>query len=171
MQHTHSGPIIAVQFENEYGVYEQDAAYMPTLRHILTEAGITELLYTCDDTNGLQSGTPLDGALQTINMQEDPQNTVAALRIHQPDRPVLIAEYWTGWFDWWGEKHHDLGFPWRNRFSLDRFVGTTKELIELDANFNLFMFHGGTNFGFWNGGIVQGKKGKVETTCLIYNRF
>ena len=85
-----------------------------------------------------------------------------ALRIHQPDRPVLIAEFWTGWFDWWGEKHHDLGFPWKNRFSLDRFVGTTKELIELGANFNFFMFHGGTNFGFWNGGIIQGNKERVQ---------
>ena len=145
------------------------------------------MLYTCDDTNGLQSGTPLEGALQTINMQEDPAAVVSAqgqklnknffinnnrkiqhfdpriaLRIHQPDRPVLIAEFWTGWFDWWGEKHHDLGFPWKNRFSLDRFVGTTKELIELGANFNFFMFHGGTNFGFWNGGIIQGNKERVQ---------
>ena len=36
------------------------------------------MLYTCDDTNGLQSGTPLEGALQTINMQEDPAAVVSA---------------------------------------------------------------------------------------------
>lgn len=35
------------------------------------------MLYTCDDTNGLQSGTPLEGALQTINMQEDPAAVVS----------------------------------------------------------------------------------------------
>ena len=66
-------------------------------------------MYTCDDANGLQAGIPLDGTLRTINMQEDPNGNIAALRIHQPDRPVLIPEYWTGWFDWWGDKHHDLG--------------------------------------------------------------
>ena len=88
-------------------------------------------------------------------MQEDPAGAIQALRIHQPDQPVLIAEYWTGWFDWWGDKHHDMGFPWKNRFSLDRFVGTTKEVIELGANFNLFMFHGGTNWGFMNGANVM----------------
>ena len=64
-----------------------------------------------------------------------------------------------------------MGFPWKNRFSLDRFVGTTKELIELGANFNLFMFHGGTNFGFWNGGIIQGNQGKFipDTTNYDYD--
>ena len=163
--------MIAVQIENEYGVYEQDSTYLPTLRQTLVEAGVTELLFTCDDQNGLQAGIPLDGTLRAINLQEDPQGHVSALRIHQPNRPVFVAEYWTGWFDWWGDKHHDMGFPWKNRFSLDRFVGTTKELIELGANFNLFMFHGGTNFGFWNGGIIQGNQGKFipDTTNYDYD--
>lgn len=171
LQHSVDGPIIAVQIENEYGVYEQDPGYLPKLRQTLVEGGITEMMFTCDDQNGLQAGIPLEGTLRAINLQEDVQGHISALRIHQPNRPVLVAEYWTGWFDWWGDKHHDMGFPWKNRFSLDRFVGTTKELIELGANFNLFMFHGGTNFGFWNGGIIQGNQGKFipDTTNYDYD--
>ena len=80
------------------------SAYLPTLRQTLVEAGVTELLFTCDDQNGLQAGIPLDGTLRAINLQEDPQGHISALRIHQPNRPVLVAEYWTGWFDWWGDK-------------------------------------------------------------------
>ena len=76
-----------------------------------------KMMYTCDDTNGLQAGIPLDGTLRTINMQEDPNGNIAALRIHQPDRPVLITEYWTGWFDWWGDKHHDLGPEFKSYWS------------------------------------------------------
>ena len=33
------------------------------------------------------------------------------------------------------------------------------------------MFHGGTNFGFWNGGIIQGNQGKFipDTTSYDYD--
>ena len=166
LQYSLGGPIIAIQVENEYGVYEQDSSYLPSLKQILKDAGVTELLYTCDDSNGLALGTPLKDALLTINLQENPVDTISSLRIHQPNKPAMVAEYWTGWFDWWGEKHHTLGFPWKNKFALDKFVGTTKDLIEQEASFNLFMFHGGTNFGFWNGGIIQGGKGGLLFCCF-----
>jgi len=42
-KHSNDGPIIAVQIENEYGVYEQDSTYLPALRQILIEGGITEV--------------------------------------------------------------------------------------------------------------------------------
>ena len=86
------------------------------------------MMYTCDDANGLQAGIPLDGTLRTINMQEDPNGNIAALRIHQPDRPVLIPEYWTGWFDWWGDKHHDLGLDSTKHWGTTRVL--TKRNLE-----------------------------------------
>ena len=43
IKHSNDGPIIAVQIENEYGVYEQDSTYLPALRQILIEGGITEV--------------------------------------------------------------------------------------------------------------------------------
>ena len=91
------------------------------------------MMYTCDDANGLQAGIPLDGTLRTINMQEDPNGNIAALRIHQPDRPVLIPEYWTGWFDWWGDKHHDLGLDstkhWGTTYSHLRLITTGTQIL------------------------------------------
>ena len=44
-KHSNDGPIIAVQIENEYGVYEQDSTYLPALRQILIEGGITEVIH------------------------------------------------------------------------------------------------------------------------------
>jgi len=26
--------------------------------------------------------------------------------MRQPDMPLMVMEYWTGWFDHWAEKHH-----------------------------------------------------------------
>ena len=88
----------------------------------------------------------------------------------QPHEPLYIAEYWVGWFDWWGDKHHELGFPWRNKFSVDVYEKTTKEIMSLGASFNMFMFIGGTNFGFMNGAIYQGNtlKKTPDTTSYDY---
>ena len=54
-------------------------------------------------------------------------------------------EFWTGWFDHWGEKH--LG---RN-ISPQDFNKELRSILEEGASVNFYMFHGGTNFGFMNG--------------------
>ena len=52
----------------------------------------------------------------------------------QPHQPVFIAEYWIGWFDWWGDKHHNLGFPWKNKYDLEKFksIGVIKGSNDVD---------------------------------------
>jgi len=52
-------------------------------------------------------------------------------------------EFWTGWFDHWGERHG--GFP------LPGFQFSLKDILTNQASVNFYMFHGGTNFGFMNG--------------------
>ncbi len=66
------------------------------------------------------------------------------LKLLQPDKPLMCGEHWCGWFDRWGQKHHTDDPEESLGKSLDGFF---KE----DANFNLYMFHGGTNFGFSSG--------------------
>uniref|UniRef100_A0A915JV96 Glycoside hydrolase 35 catalytic domain-containing protein n=1 Tax=Romanomermis culicivorax TaxID=13658 RepID=A0A915JV96_ROMCU len=58
----------------------------------------------------------------------------------------MVAEYWTGWFDQWGEQHHT--------FELETFEKTFQIILERNASFNLYMFVGGTNFGFTNGANI-----------------
>ena len=58
------------------------------------------------------------------------------LQTLKPDKPVLIMEYWVGWFDLWGnDKHHDG----KSAGSVARVLG---EILEFGASFNLYMFHG-----------------------------
>ena len=56
----------------------------------------------------------------------------------------MCTEFWIGWFDHWkSEKHH-----------LSRRLEEQTENLELilqDGNVNIYMFVGGTNFGFMNG--------------------
>lgn len=170
------GPIIAFQLENEYGSYpDKDNKHLPFIRDLLLRLGLNELHYTCDDSKGLtfyssNIHNKLSGVLAAINSQENIQEHINELKSFQPHQPVFIAEYWVGWFDWWGDKRHNLGFPWKNKFDLEMFSKTTKEILDLGASFNVFMFAGGTNFGFYNGGIYQGNTNKrtYDTTSYDY---
>ncbi|KAG5269744.1 hypothetical protein AALO_G00205620 [Alosa alosa] len=56
LQFSNGGPIIAVQVENEYGSYFKDDSYMKYIKEALMSRGITELLLTSDNREGLRCG-------------------------------------------------------------------------------------------------------------------
>ncbi|KAI4814879.1 hypothetical protein KUCAC02_005059 [Chaenocephalus aceratus] len=134
------GPIIAVQVENEYGSYAKDESYMPFVRHCLQSRGIKELLLTSDNWEGL-SYEGVEGVLKTINLQRLSFGAIQHVAETQPQKPLMVMKYWSGWFDVWGEHHH---------------VFHAEELLERGVSINLYMFHGGTSFGFMNGAMDYG---------------
>ncbi|XP_074535593.1 beta-galactosidase-1-like protein 2 [Halichoeres trimaculatus] len=146
-QYSKGGPIIAFQVENEYGSYAKDEGFMSFMKEALLSRGITELLLTSDDREGLTHGG-VKGALQTLNFQKLNVANVQYLDEIQPQKPKMVMEYWTGWFDLWGEHHHV--------YSAEEMTRVVKEILELDMSINLYMFHGGTNFGFMNGAYAVG---------------
>lgn len=140
----HGGPVIAVQVENEYGAYGDDTAYLKHVQQSLRERGVEELLFTCDqaDPEHLSAGT-LPGTLAATTFGSRVEENLAALRTHQPEGPLMCAEFWIGWFDHWGGPHHVRDAA-DAAADLDRLLAT-------GASVNIYMFHGGTNFGFTNG--------------------
>ncbi|KAJ3590119.1 hypothetical protein NHX12_008073 [Muraenolepis orangiensis] len=146
-QHSKGGPIIAVQVENEYGSYAKDAEYMSFIKEALLSRGITELLLTSDNLDGLKLGG-VHGALETINFQKLSPGGKNYLEEIQPQKPKMVMEYWTGWFDLWGGLHH--------LFPAEDMVAVVTEILKQGMSINLYMFHGGTNFGFLNGASAVG---------------
>ncbi|MGW0331094.1 beta-galactosidase [Streptomyces sp. NPDC003011] len=138
------GPVIAVQVENEYGAYGDDIAYLQHVEQALRSRGVDELLFTCDQANAkhLTAGS-LPGTLSTGTFGSRIDEHLAALRAHRPDGPLMCAEFWIGWFDHWGGPHH-VRSAQDTAADLDR-------LLSAGASVNIYMFHGGTNFGFTNG--------------------
>ncbi|XP_068173394.1 beta-galactosidase-1-like protein 2 isoform X2 [Antennarius striatus] len=136
------GPIIAVQVENEYGSYAKDDTYMPFIKDCLCSRGIKELLITSDNWAGLRNGGTA-GVLKTINLQRLTFRAIQYLTFMQPNKPLMVTEYWSGWFDVWGDLHHV--------FPAEDMLGIVSEILNKGASINLYMFHGGTNFGFMNG--------------------
>lgn len=144
LQVTRGGPVIMVQIENEYGSYGDDKTYLAHLRDSLRRNGIETLLFTSDGEGGrlLLAGT-LDGIHATVNFGFNPERAFGNLRAYQPQGPLMCTEFWDGWFDHWGEFHQIR--PAR------MIANIYNRMLKAGASVNLYMWHGGTNFGFMNG--------------------
>ncbi|XP_066506979.1 beta-galactosidase-1-like protein 2 [Hoplias malabaricus] len=155
LQFKKGGPIIAVQIENEYGSFAMDSDYMPFLKEALESRGITELLLTADSHEGLKRGG-VNGALRTLNLRKLNYDDLKFLEAVQPNSPMLVMEYWSGWFDGWGSLHHN--------FPPEDMIAAVREALRRGISINLHMFHGGTNFGFMSGAVANPSYKAVVTS-------
>jgi beta-galactosidase len=144
LQASRGGPILAVQVENEYGSFGDDPVYVEQIRRLVLHAGFTgSLLYTADGADVLSRGS-LPGTLAAIDFGTgDAARSVGLLKAFRPGTPVWVAEYWDGWFDHWGEKHHTVDAAAQE--------AEIRRLLSQGASISLYMEHGGTTFGWMNG--------------------
>jgi len=166
LQSTRGGPIIAMQVENEYGSYGNDKVYLRHLRDGLRARDIDSFLFTSDGPRDrcLQGGT-LPELLKTVNFAFDAPDALAKLREYQPDGPLMVTEFWAGWFDHWGEPHHVSA---DGSDSIQRSVDTLDEILAAGASVSFYMFHGGTNFGFMNGANGEPEAYAADVTSYDY---
>ncbi|KAM4620183.1 beta-galactosidase-1-like protein 2 [Polymixia lowei] len=146
LQFKKGGPIIAVQLENEYGSFAKDESYMLFIKEALQSRGISELMFTSDIHSGLKLGG-VNGAIRTVKLQKLHQRDIQDLNALQPNSPTMVMDYWTGWFDVWGDLHHVL--------PPEDTVSTVREILRRGMSINLYMFHGGSTFGFMTGALAN----------------
>lgn len=158
---TNGGPIIAMQIENEYGSYGNDARYLEYLRQGMINRGIDVLLFTSDGpTDAMLQAGSAPGILSTVNFGSGAKGAFAKLSEYQAGKPLMCMEFWNGWFDHWGEQHHIR--------SAGDVARVFEDMLEEKASINFYMFHGGTNFGFYNGANCQ-QKDQYEPTITSYD--
>ncbi|MGA2598075.1 MAG: beta-galactosidase [Bryobacteraceae bacterium] len=162
LQLANGGPIIAVQVENEYGSFGDDHVYMNQIRQTLLDSGFTKaLLYTADGPEQLPKGT-LPGLPAVINFGPgDAPQAFATLDKFRSGGPFMCGEYWAGWFDHWGGKHA----------ATDAAQQTNEIQWMLDKGYSIsmYMFHGGTSFGWMNGANSQGTNYEPDVTSYDYD--
>jgi beta-galactosidase len=157
LQITHGGPILMVQAENEYGLYGADVEYMGKIRQALLDAGFDVPLFACDPRSALAKGYRED-LFQVVNLGRDPKSAFARLREVQPKGPLMSGEFYPGWFDTWGARHH-LG-------DTKRYLGDLETMLSMGASFSIYMAHGGTSFGLWAG---ANRPFKPDTSSYDYD--
>lgn len=140
---TNGGNIIMMQVENEYGSYGNDKTYLAKLKAIM-EKYIDVPLFTSDGNwCNMLSGGSMDGLYKVLNFGSGAARAFKCLEPFQKKMPLMCGEFWCGWFDHWTEKHHTR--------TSTAVVNEIKHFLAQNASFNIYMFHGGTNFGFWAG--------------------
>ena len=144
LQVTRGGPILMTQVENEYGSFGNDHTYMGAIRQMILDAGFDVPLFTADGpTPRMLSGGTLPGVLSFINFGSDPAKQFKEFARFRSHVPRMCAEFYPGWFDHWGEIHH--------HGSNQNLMEGAEWMLSNGVSFNLYMFHGGTSFGYMNG--------------------
>ena len=156
------GPIIAVQVENEYGSFDDDHAYMQAVKKALQQNGMgAGVLYTADGAERIPAGS-LPELPAVINFGPgEAKRAFSALKALRPEGPYMSGEYWAGWFDHWGEKHHVTDAA--------REASEVEWMLRSGFSVSIYMFHGGTSFGWMNGANSDGKNYEPDTTSYDYN--
>jgi len=156
----HGGNIILFQVENEYGYYGNNKMYLNYLADLFRSHGITVPFVTSDGPWGdaFKMGQ-IDCALPTANFGSAAKIQFGLIKKQMPEnKPMMCMEFWDGWFDAWGNKKHKTSKLKINKIDFDYLVK--------HHNVNIYMFHGGTNFGFMNGSNYYGK---LTPDCTTYD--
>lgn len=166
-QLSQGGNILMVQVENEYGSYGEEKAYLRIVKNVMEKYGLEGPFFTSDGPwrATLRAGSLIaDDVLVTGNF-----GSKAALNFKQMQDffdeygkkwPLMCMEFWDGWFNRWGEEVI--------RRDPEELADAVMECIEL-GSINLYMFHGGTNFGFMNGCSARGQKDLPQVTSYDYD--
>ena len=152
MQVSKGGPIIMTQVENEFGSYvdqrkdiplDEHRKYNAAIKRRLTEAGFEGPFFTSDAPVFFEGGATA-GALPTANGEGNVENLKKAINQYNGGKgPYMVAEYYPGWLDHWGEPF--------TRVPTEQVTKQIEAYLKNSVNFNFYMVHGGTNLGFTSG--------------------
>lgn len=149
LQITNGGPVIMLQLENEYGSFGNDKRYLKAIKDLMIKHGTTVPLFTSDGSwqEALDAGVLFDeNILPTANFGskviEQTNNLKKFMDDNNIDGPLMCMEFWIGWFSAWGKE-----IKKRDTKEVSK---EFKDILDL-GHVNIYMFHGGTNFGFYNG--------------------
>lgn len=160
------GPIILVQVENEYGSYPAcDYDYGIWLRNLFKKYTQDKaVLFTTDGMSekDLKCGK-IPGVYASIDfgVNTNIRKAFNIQRKFEPKGPLICSEFYPGWLTHWGEKMAKVGvLP---------VIKTLKKLLKIGANVNIYMFYGGTNFGFTAGADYDEGNHKYQSVITSYD--
>lgn len=145
LQITSGGPIIMFQVENEYGAYGRERKYINMLTDLFKESGFNVPFYYSDwAIRPFMNAGSAGNKMSAANFGKNPERNFRRLGRIRKGVPQMCGEYWCGWFNAWGDNNWIAS-------NTEQQVTEVKWMLENNKSFNLYMFHGGTNFGFMSG--------------------
>lgn len=150
------GPILMVQVENEYASFGKDLGYLEAVQAMWTEHDIRGPFSISDGLGQVREAkTYLPGTALGLDGDID----FAGAQKIAGEMPVWMGEGYPGWITHWGDKD----------FAKGDFAGTLAKLLAEGRSFNLYVVHGGTNFGFGAGANAHGDYSHFEPVITSYD--
>ena len=150
------GPILMVQVENEYASFGRDLAYLETIRMLWQEHGVHGPFSISDGLAQIREAkTYLPGTALGLDGDTD----FAAAQAIAGELPVWMGEGYPGWITHWGDQG----------FARGDFAGTLARLLAEGRSFNLYVVHGGTNFGFGAGANADNDYANFQPVITSYD--
>ncbi len=150
------GPVLMVQVENEYASFGNDLDYLKQLQALWKSHGIDGPFSISDGLGQIQkTHTYLPGAALGLDGDTD----FAAAQVIAGDAPVWMGEGYPGWITHWGDKGFQRG----------DFKATLQHLLQQGRSFNMYVVHGGTNFGFTAGANSDADGSHFEPVITSYD--
>lgn len=156
-QVSRGGPVILVQNENEYdgGWNESTRSYVRKINAHFRAAGFDVPIVACNCHGRPPSGMVINGTHERADQMIWPDmvltynwgpgaECIRRLREAQPDKPLLMTEYWAGPQVLWGR-------PIGDYCPAAEYGRSMIEFASLGCQITYYMFDGGTNFGYWAG--------------------
>ncbi|MCP4378851.1 MAG: hypothetical protein GY794_22085 [bacterium] len=140
-QVTRGGNVILIQNENQYlqTTMPERLSYLEFISQLFRRSGFDIPIIT---NNGF-SDPSAPGAIEALRLSDDVAADIKRMRLRQGGGPMLVADFCGGTIDTWGEEHT----PTPARTTARRAL----ETLGCAAQYNYYMFHGGTNFEFSSG--------------------
>ncbi|GAB3792615.1 hypothetical protein GCM10028797_33180 [Dyella agri] len=150
------GPVLMVQVENEYASFGKDLGYLEAIRALWERHGVHGPFSISDGLGQVREAkTYLPGTALGLDGDTD----FAAAQTIAGEMPVWMGEGYPGWITHWGDKD----------FARGDFADTLGKLLAEGRSFNLYVVHGGSNFGFGAGANANGDYSKFQPVITSYD--
>ncbi|HJR10719.1 MAG TPA: beta-galactosidase [Rhodanobacteraceae bacterium] len=150
------GPILMLQIENEYASFGNDLGYLEELRALWIQHGIDGPFSISD---GLDQVRKAHTYLPDAALGLDGDTDFAAAQDIAGELPVWMGEGYPGWLTHWGDK----------AFARGDFAATLRKLLTGNRSFNMYVVHGGTNFGFGAGANAHDDYSHFQPVITSYD--
>ncbi|KQQ79940.1 beta-galactosidase [Xanthomonas sp. Leaf131] len=152
------GPVLMLQIENEYSMQGSDVGYLQALAALWREHGIDGPFSLAEGMKDLRrrkaylpgAALGLDGA-DIAELQEAKQLAGNA--------PVWVAEGYPGWLTHWGD----------DAFAQRDYAPMLRQLMAAGYSFNLYVVHGGSNFGLSAGANAEDDGSQFQPALTSYD--
>ncbi|GAB2542859.1 beta-galactosidase [Rhodanobacter koreensis] len=156
LQVANGGPILMVQVENEYASFGHDLDYLKLIRSLWQQHGVHGPFSISD---GLGQVRKEQTYLPDAALGLDGDTDFAGAQAIAGEMPVWMGEGYPGWITHWGDKD----------FARGDFAGTLRSLLQQGRSFNMYVVHGGTNFGFGAGANADGDYSHFQPVITSYD--